>query len=139
MRHYRTLGAARKRGSTSVLGTKLWLLPKIFMQRCFIFEIARSNGFFFFWIDAICINQKDSDERGQQVQFMAKIYNQAHRVIVWLGVELGVETLDSTRAFAALLEAANESTKKDLPYDADEATRNFVENPIDWGVLCTTL
>jgi hypothetical protein len=109
---------------------------------CSVVSSSRSldrTGFFFFWIDAICINQKDSDERGQQVQFMAKIYNQAHRVIVWLGVELGVETLDSTRAFAALLEAANESTKKDLPYDADEATRNFVENPIDWGVLCTTL
>lgn len=37
------------------------------------------------WIDAICINQEDDDEKGQQVQSMAKIYAKASRVIVWLG------------------------------------------------------
>ena len=38
------------------------------------------------WIDAICINQEDkNDEKGQQVQSMAKIYAKASRVIVWLG------------------------------------------------------
>jgi hypothetical protein len=37
------------------------------------------------WIDAICINQEDMTEKGQQIQFMAKIYGQATRVIVWLG------------------------------------------------------
>jgi hypothetical protein len=37
------------------------------------------------WIDAICINQKDPKERGQQVQLMAMIYSKAHRVLVWLG------------------------------------------------------
>jgi hypothetical protein len=37
------------------------------------------------WVDAVCINQKSSEEQGQQVQLMAKIYSNAHRVIVWLG------------------------------------------------------
>ena len=37
------------------------------------------------WIDAICINQKDIEERGSQVGFMASIYAYASRVIVWLG------------------------------------------------------
>ena len=37
------------------------------------------------WIDAICINQKDNEEKGRQVQSMAKIYAAASRVIVWLG------------------------------------------------------
>lgn len=37
------------------------------------------------WIDAICINQEDNDEKGQQVQSMAEIYAKATRVIVWLG------------------------------------------------------
>lgn len=36
------------------------------------------------WVDAVCINQADNDEKGQQVQFMAKIYAKASRVIVWL-------------------------------------------------------
>ncbi|KAI1754188.1 heterokaryon incompatibility protein-domain-containing protein [Xylaria castorea] len=39
------------------------------------------------WIDAICINQnaQDATERNHQVQQMARIYRQAHRVVVWLG------------------------------------------------------
>lgn len=37
------------------------------------------------WIDAICINQMDLGERSQQVSFMADIYTQARRVIIWLG------------------------------------------------------
>ena len=39
------------------------------------------------WVDAVCINQADGEERGHQVQSMAKIYGQANRVIVWLGEE----------------------------------------------------
>ncbi|KAH7627231.1 heterokaryon incompatibility protein-domain-containing protein [Sordaria sp. MPI-SDFR-AT-0083] len=39
------------------------------------------------WIDAICINQGDNEEKGHQVQSMAKIYAKASRVIVWLGKE----------------------------------------------------
>ncbi|KAH6701346.1 heterokaryon incompatibility protein-domain-containing protein, partial [Leptodontidium sp. MPI-SDFR-AT-0119] len=39
------------------------------------------------WVDAVCINQGNLVERGQQVEIMAKIYSNAHRVIVWLGDE----------------------------------------------------
>jgi Heterokaryon incompatibility protein (HET) len=37
------------------------------------------------WVDAICINQEDYQERSQQVRQMYHIYNQAEQVIVWLG------------------------------------------------------
>ena len=37
------------------------------------------------WIDSMCINQADDDERGQQVERMARIYVEAHRVLVYLG------------------------------------------------------
>jgi len=37
------------------------------------------------WIDAICINQEDSNERDAQVRRMKSIYEQADRVIIWLG------------------------------------------------------
>jgi len=36
-------------------------------------------------IDAICINQQDAAERGQQVQIMKEIYAQADCVHIWLG------------------------------------------------------
>lgn len=38
-----------------------------------------------FWIDAICVNQDDHDERGHQVNLMANIFSQASCVIAWLG------------------------------------------------------
>lgn len=37
------------------------------------------------WIDAICINQADLDERSQQVRLMGRIYRQASRVLLWIG------------------------------------------------------
>lgn len=39
------------------------------------------------WIDAVCINQRDDDEKGHQVALMARIYGLAQRVVVWLGEE----------------------------------------------------
>jgi len=50
------------------------------------------------WIDAICINQKDDEERNFQVKRMGNIYSFARRVIVWLGPE----GEDSTHALSML-------------------------------------
>ncbi|KAH8881748.1 HET-domain-containing protein [Thozetella sp. PMI_491] len=41
------------------------------------------------WIDALCINQQDPQERSEQVQHMLQIYQNASHVIVWLGEEEG--------------------------------------------------
>ena len=40
-----------------------------------------------FWIDSICINQEDDEERTQQVSIMRMIYQQASKVTIWLGEE----------------------------------------------------
>jgi hypothetical protein len=37
------------------------------------------------WVDAVCINQENEQEKMQQIQLMARIYAQANRVVVWLG------------------------------------------------------
>lgn len=37
------------------------------------------------WIDAICINQSDVDERNSQVGQMAEIYKRAAALVIWLG------------------------------------------------------
>ncbi|KAL8724013.1 MAG: hypothetical protein Q9181_007026 [Wetmoreana brouardii] len=39
------------------------------------------------WIDQICINQGDLDERSAQIRNMGNIYRSAKRVVVWLGEE----------------------------------------------------
>ncbi|SPJ84240.1 related to heterokaryon incompatibility protein [Fusarium torulosum] len=50
------------------------------------------------WIDALCINQGDFKERGQQVQLMRTIYAGARQVVAWLGEG----TQESLNAFAYL-------------------------------------
>jgi hypothetical protein len=37
------------------------------------------------WVDQICINQRDKDEKSHQVRLMDRIYEKAENVIVWLG------------------------------------------------------
>ncbi|KAM7195816.1 Heterokaryon incompatibility protein (HET) domain containing protein [Rhypophila sp. PSN 637] len=37
------------------------------------------------WIDQICINQRDVNEKAKQVQMMRDIYTRAERVTAWLG------------------------------------------------------
>ncbi len=39
----------------------------------------------FFWVDALCINQPDNDEKSSQIPLMWEIYNGAFNVCVWLG------------------------------------------------------
>lgn len=51
-----------------------------------------------FWIDALCINQWDVQERSQQVQRMGPIYEHASRVVVFLGIE----AKDSSKAMSLL-------------------------------------
>jgi len=51
------------------------------------------------WIDAICINQEDLDERASQIRYMAIIYGKAKCVNVWLGdstggADLALEQID---------------------------------------------
>ncbi|PMD50110.1 HET-domain-containing protein, partial [Hyaloscypha bicolor E] len=37
------------------------------------------------WIDSICINQVDKEEKSVQIPLMREIYSRASRVLVWLG------------------------------------------------------
>ncbi|KAF4453928.1 hypothetical protein F53441_3453 [Fusarium austroafricanum] len=48
-------------------------------------DLRRSNASRLVWADAVCINQKDVEERGHQVAMMEEIYSGAWQVIIWLG------------------------------------------------------
>ncbi|PYI13974.1 hypothetical protein BO99DRAFT_371226, partial [Aspergillus violaceofuscus CBS 115571] len=37
------------------------------------------------WVDAICINQANRQEKNVQIRLMRRIYAEASRVLVWLG------------------------------------------------------
>ncbi|KAG8666677.1 hypothetical protein FPOAC2_11792 [Fusarium poae] len=50
-----------------------------------LFSLRQATSSRLLWVDAICINQEDMIEKGQQVRMMKTIYSIAHRVVVWLG------------------------------------------------------
>ncbi|KAL4947954.1 heterokaryon incompatibility protein-domain-containing protein [Aspergillus filifer] len=59
------------------------------------------------WIDAICINQEDDDEKSQQVAMMGEIYKGCMGCIIWLGessenAEEGVQSVTAAQAFELL-------------------------------------
>ncbi|KUI62505.1 Heterokaryon incompatibility protein 6, OR allele [Cytospora mali] len=55
----------------------------------------------YIWADAVCINQDDVPERGQQVSIMRSIYLKARNVVVWLGQDNAEQ---AEAAFAGICE-----------------------------------
>ena len=80
----------------------------------------QSAGETFWWIDAICVNQKDLDERSSQVGLMTRLYRQAPMVHVWLGEESD----DSARAIQVVREIAYLPTSYE-----DRASWEFIPKP----------
>ncbi|KAH7313177.1 heterokaryon incompatibility protein-domain-containing protein [Rhexocercosporidium sp. MPI-PUGE-AT-0058] len=55
--------------------------------RCVLDKMRMPDEAKFIWIDALCIDQQNLEERGQQVKLMGQIYSSAESVDIWLGPE----------------------------------------------------
>ncbi|KAK3935043.1 heterokaryon incompatibility protein-domain-containing protein [Diplogelasinospora grovesii] len=55
------------------------------------------------WADAVCINQRDVEERGNQVHLMKEIYSRSKTVRVWIDVNLSPENPSVRKLFALQL------------------------------------
>ncbi|PVH82258.1 HET-domain-containing protein, partial [Cadophora sp. DSE1049] len=58
------------------------------------------------WIDAICINQNDVDEKNHQIRLMGEIYSLAKKLLIWLGVER--DDSDAAMNFLSMAERTKE-------------------------------
>jgi hypothetical protein len=86
------------------------------------------------WVDAISINQRDVEERNQQVQAMTMIYKTAQRVIVWLG-----ESRDgSDRAFDHLYRKASEMRPPPTQTQRDDSGHEYASGNIDPQISIAT-
>ncbi|KAL8410422.1 hypothetical protein RB596_000195 [Gaeumannomyces avenae] len=56
-------------------------------------EPALDPPLLYVWIDTICINQKDLQERSSQVQLMGEIYSLSAKTLIWLGPHLPTSSL----------------------------------------------
>jgi hypothetical protein len=70
------------------------------------------------WADALCINQKDNDDKAQQIPMMSSIYRGARLVLAWLGD--GANEVESVlRALGRLTELPRGRAKhEDMSYVA---------------------
>lgn len=70
------------------IGENLYRFLTEFRRKHYLrqYEVPGSNSSRL-WIDAVCINQKDLDERNEQVLQMRDVYTKADLVIVWLGMQ----------------------------------------------------
>lgn len=90
------------------------------------------------WIDAICINQNDRQERSQQVGIMRDIYKNASRTIVWLGTEeknsdLGIDLCAKLNDFFEDFRERKFDWRT-LSAPSDQATFNLASQQTDEGV-----
>lgn len=74
-----------------------------------------------FWIDAICINQEDWNERGSQVQLMLRIYQQADVVWADLGDASAEEFLGVAKFINLMIEVL------DVNHGGPKLERNLEE------------
>ncbi|KAI1748758.1 heterokaryon incompatibility protein-domain-containing protein [Xylaria castorea] len=85
------------------------------------------------WVDFICIDQRNTEERGQQVSIMRSIYEGASRVLVWLGPDTESR---GKQAIAAMREITRECLKRGVNNKGvDEASLKSVDEL--WDVLPT--
>jgi hypothetical protein len=85
-----------------------------------------------FWIDQICINQEDGDRKNHQVELMGKIYQNASRVITYLGPAATDEEEKRGMALLQLLHS-HFSSNNQLMYGSGslyEARLKYSEFPV---------
>ncbi|KAF2733741.1 HET-domain-containing protein [Polyplosphaeria fusca] len=80
------------------------------------------------WIDALCINQDDVQERNTTVPHMKDIYENAQEVIAWLGPEAG----GGTDALAGISEIHSQFEKLVDKFGTHEAAFSHMLENNDW-------
>jgi len=97
-----------------------------------------------FWVDAICINQRDASERNHQVGLMGEIYRKAGIVRAWLGPDIG--QLPEIGLFVKQLANLEDISKeraslaaKDLKSKVMRSKFNPSKSRLDWWLKSNTL
>ncbi|KAF4629184.1 hypothetical protein G7Y89_g8969 [Cudoniella acicularis] len=78
-----------------------------------------------FWIDQICVNQRDMNDRSVHVSIMAQVYKQADAVFIWLGdhdetTKEGIEMAEYVAECSAATNAKRNKAKEKAKEKAEE-------------------
>ncbi|KAF2163873.1 hypothetical protein M409DRAFT_25649 [Zasmidium cellare ATCC 36951] len=79
------------------------------------------------WVDAVCINQNDVQERNVQVRRMGQIYSQASGVLIWLGD--GDADVERTMAKLQAPDALEDKRYDNFPQDIAHGIKKLLHKP----------
>jgi Heterokaryon incompatibility protein (HET) len=101
----------------------------------------------YIWIDAICINQENSDDKNSQIPLMGTIFKKAQCVFAWLG-EAGENSdlgMDLINRWGAALRAGRATHNKETPMTGPELMKSalgHLQDPFNddsWQALLSLL
>lgn len=75
---------------TLVNGGPFWVRENLYD---FLHEMKSQRREDHFWVDAICLDQTNAQEKNHQVRQMGRMYSDAKRIIFWLGSQVSVRDL----------------------------------------------
>lgn len=81
-----TVSSPRQEGESIICGQKLVVIPGNLHSALQAFRSTTSV--LTLWVDFLCINQQDTQERNQQVGKMNSLYSGSLEVLVWLGANV---------------------------------------------------
>ena len=84
-------------------------------------RLRRHDSTRLIWVDAICINQRNDEERGHQVRHMGSIYQRATRVLIWLGKDESEEAEQAFLLVCSIANCANDDSEDNPEDDLNEA------------------
>jgi hypothetical protein len=77
------------------------------------------------WIDAICINQEDEEEKSEQIASMHRIYRHAEKVWVWLGLSENQDRIPEAIELLPSIKLAGLEAYEIFPGDRDQIVEKF--------------
>lgn len=77
-----TWGDQREEGTVSIDDSEFHVTANLHTALRYLRTTDRDR---ILWVDAMCINQSDNEEKSQQVSQMDRIYSSASGVLIWLG------------------------------------------------------
>ncbi|GLA44223.1 hypothetical protein AnigIFM63309_002809 [Aspergillus niger] len=109
-------------GHTFEVTENLWLAMR---------RLRKSTEPRVFWIDAICINQSNNDEKSSQVSFMGEIYQGSQETTLWLGedpctVEVGSKSAAGHRLAELFEILLSDKHMSEMPCFIEDGTRTDV-------------
>ncbi|KAF3040698.1 hypothetical protein E8E12_005742 [Didymella heteroderae] len=102
----------------------LYITPTAFEMLGYLY-LFKPDPEYPIWVDAICIDQGDADEKAVQVPLMHRIYSKARRVVIWAGL--------STSEIDVLMTELGSTAE---PWHSEPAISDIEQRwPSDFGAL----